>query len=159
MSRIITMLLLFVATQAVNAQQEAEEKAIKKVIGTFFDGLYKGDSLIMKTVLHKDLKTQTTYTNRQGEDKVVSQNRKDLLTGVSKKNPSDVYDEKLLSYTIRLDGNLASVWTPYEFYLNGKFRHCGANSFQLFKNNGKWEIIYLVDSRRRGSCKALKDKK
>ena len=81
------------------------------------------------------------------------------MQAISGKKKADVYLEKLLSYDIRIDGNLASVWTPYEFYLNGNFSHCGANSFQLFHNNGKWEIIFLVDMRRRGDCKALKNKK
>ena len=65
----------------------------------------------------------------------------------------------LIPKYIKIDGNLASVWTPSEFYYNGNFSHCGANSFQLFNNNGKWQIIYIVDMRRRDNCKALKDKK
>ncbi|MEO9572112.1 MAG: hypothetical protein ABJH82_14470 [Polaribacter sp.] len=82
-----------------------------------------------------------------------------MLKGIASKKPTDVYLEKLLSYSIKIDGNLASVWTPYEFYLNGNFSHCGANSFQLFSNNGVWEIVYLVDMRRRENCKAPNQKK
>jgi hypothetical protein len=81
-----------------------------------------------------------------------------LLTSIANKKPETVYLEKLLSYDIKVDGNLASVWTPYEFYLNGNFSHCGANSFQLFHNNGKWEIIFLVDMRRRESCEVFNKK-
>ena len=160
MSRIIVMLLLLVSTNIVNAQQEEKEKsAIKNVIETFFDGLHKGDSAIMKKTLHKDIKIQTTFTNREGKKMLRTETRSKLLENVSKKKPTDKYFEKLLSYDIKIDGNLASVWTPYEFYFNDNFSHCGANSFQLFNNNGTWEIIYLVDMRRRGNCKALKDKK
>ncbi|MFD2566986.1 nuclear transport factor 2 family protein [Pseudotenacibaculum haliotis] len=160
MSRIIVLLLLLVSTNIVNAQQEEKEKsAIKNVIETFFDGLHKGDSTIMKKTLHKDIKIQTTFTNREGKKMLRTETRDRLLANVSKKKPTDKYFEKLLSYDIKIDGNLASVWTPYEFYLNDNFSHCGANSFQLYNNNGTWEIIYLVDMRRRGNCKALKDKK
>ena len=72
-----------------------------------------------------------------------------LLSNKNTINCQMVNFEKLLLYDIKIDGNLASVWTPYEFYFNEKFSHCGANSFQLFNNNGKWEIIYLVDMRKR----------
>ncbi len=160
MSRIIVLLLLLVSTNIVNAQQEEKEKsAIKNVIETFFDGLHKGDSAIMKKTLHADIKIQTTFTNREGKKMLRTETRDKLLENISKKKPTDKYFEKLLSYDIKIDGNLASVWTPYEFYFNDNFSHCGANSFQLFNNNGTWEIIYLVDMRRRGNCKALKDKK
>lgn len=159
MSRVLTFLLLFIASYTVSAQQESEKQAIKKVIETFFEGLHKGDSTIMATTLHKELKIQTTYTNGKQEKILRTEKRDQLLVNVSKKNPSDTYEEKLLSYDIKIDGNLASVWTPYEFYLNDNFSHCGANSFQLFNNGEKWEIIYLVDMRRRGNCDAMKDKK
>lgn len=159
MFRKCIFLLLFTASTMAIAQQDNEKQAIKKVIETFFEGLHKGDSAIMATTLHKEIKIQTTRNNREGDRLLFSETREKLLENVSKKKPSDVYKEKLLSYDIKVDGNLASVWTPYEFYFNGNFSHCGANSFQMFNNNGNWQIIYLVDMRRRGNCDALKDKK
>jgi len=159
MSRIIIFLLLFTASNMAAAQQDNEKQAIKKVIETFFEGLHKGDSTIMKATLHNDIKIQTTANNREGKKILRTETKEQLLVNIANKKPEDTYKEKLLSYDIKIDGNLASVWTPYEFYYNGNFSHCGANSFQLFDNNGSWEIIYLVDMRRRSGCKALEDKK
>ena len=159
MQKIIPFLLLLISSLVITAQEKNEQQEVKKVIETFFIGLHKGDSTIMKSTLHKNIKIQTTFTNREGLKNLNNQSRQALLTGVANKKPENVYLEKLLSYDIKIDGNLASVWTPYEFYLNDNFSHCGANSFQLFNNNGKWQIIYIVDMRRRDNCKALKDKK
>lgn len=159
MPRIITILIAIVFSVGISAQNQSEEKAIKKVISTFFDALHQGDSTLMKSTLHQDLKIQTTFTNKEGDKQLRTQTKAQLLKGVASKKVSDKYLEKLLSYTIKIDGNLASVWTPYEFYLNGNFSHCGANSFQLFNNNGQWEIIYLVDMRRRSNCKVINNKK
>ena len=159
MPRIITFLVAVIFSITLSAQNNLEEKAIKQVISTFFDGLHKGDSSVLKSTFHKGIIIQTTFTNKKGEKKLRAQTKENLLKGVANKKASDTYFEKLLSYTIKIDGNLASVWTPYEFYLNGKFSHCGANSFQLFNNNGKWQIIYLVDMRRRKDCKASNQKK
>ena len=159
MTRVITFFLLFFAVQIGTAQQETQEQAIKKVIETFFDGLHKGDSTLMATALHKDIKIQTTANNREGSSILKTETKAQLLTGIANKKPADKYFEKLLSYDIKIDGNLASVWTPYEFYYNDNFSHCGANSFQMYNNNGKWEIIFLVDMRRRGDCDILKEKK
>lgn len=159
MQKIITYFIILIFSVTITAQEKSEEKEIKKAIETFFEGLHKGDSTIMKSTLHRHIKIQTTSTNKEGKKILKTETREKLLTSIANKKPEHVYLEKLLSYDIKIDGNLASVWTPYEFYFNGNFSHCGANSFQLFNNNGKWEIIYLVDMRRRGSCKALKDKK
>lgn len=159
MSRVITVILFFMAIQIGAAQQNKEEQAIKKVVETFFEGLHNGDSTLIAGVLHEEIKIQTTGTTRDGVKFLRSQKREQVLTGIANKKPENKYFEKLLSYNIKIDGNLASVWTPYEFYLNDNFSHCGANSFQMFNNNGKWEIIYLVDMRRREGCKPSEDKK
>ncbi|HUM64696.1 MAG TPA: hypothetical protein PLV32_02570, partial [Chitinophagaceae bacterium] len=71
------------------------------------------------------------------------------LVGSLKK---DSADERISFETIRVDGPLAIVWTPYHFYYNGRFSHCGVNSFQLVRFEGVWKIQYLIDTRRRQGC-------
>ena len=53
---------------------------------------------------------------------------------------------------------MANVWTAYSFYFDGKFSHCGVNSFQLLKEAGEWKIFYLVDTRRKEGCGQTADK-
>lgn len=157
MQRIVFLFLLF--NFSINAQINTQEDAVKKVITTFFEGLHNGDSILVKKTIHPEIKIQTTFTNKKGEKLLRTQTKGALLKGIASKKATDIYFEKLLSYTIKIDGNLASVWTPYEFYFNEKFSHCGANSFQLFNDGVAWKIIFLVDMRRRQTCIALKDKK
>lgn len=166
MQKIITYLVILIFSITLTAQEKPSVKdynksalQVKKVIETFFDGLHNGDSTLLKSTLHKDIKIQTTSTNKKGEKVLQTESKKSLLISVANKKPEHTYLEKLLSFDVKIDGNLASVWIPYEFYFNDKFSHCGANSFQLFNNNGKWQIIYLVDMRRRESCKGLNEKK
>ena len=147
----IIMGFLFFAISVV-AQETADEVAIKKVIATFFEGLHKGDSSILKKTLHTSLKIQTTSNNKAGKAVLKTETTAQLLKAIASKKDSDTYFEKLLSYEVKVDGNLAAVWTPYEFYYNGKFSHCGANSFQFFKEDNQWKIIYLVDMRRSTNC-------
>jgi len=61
-------------------------------------------------------------------------------------------DEQLFNITMNKSGNLASVWTPFAFYLDGKLSHCGINSFQLIQKNGHWKIHYLIDNAYQGDC-------
>ena len=71
------------------------------------------------------------------------------------KKKEDIWFEKLLSYIINVDENLAIVWTPYEFYFNEIFRRCGVNAFQLFFNGEQWKIISIIDTRRKDNCVTL----
>ena len=137
MPRIILYLVAFLLSVSGTAQVKSPKKEIKKGIETFFEGLHKGDSTIIKNTLYKDIKIQTTHTNKKGENFLKTKSMFKLLSSIANKKVDIIYKEKLLFYDIKVDGNLASGWTPYEFYLNGTFSHCGANSFQLFNNNRK----------------------
>ena len=58
-------------------------------------------------------------------------------------------EERTFDHQTRIDGNLATVWTPYEFYREGNFSHCGIDAYQLVKLGGKWLIISASDTGRR----------
>jgi hypothetical protein len=60
-----------------------------------------------------------------------------------------LFEERILNYSIQVDGAMAHIWTPYEFFINGKFSHKGVNAFTLFKENEQWKIVYLIDTRRK----------
>lgn len=158
MKKIIALVLLLSFNLTVLAQESSEKKAVQTTIENFFKGFHKGDTLLLKKTIRKDLVAQTTFTTPKGEKVLrTTPNVYKTLMGFAKNvKPTDDYDEKILSYKILIDGNLATVWTPYEFYNKGKFSHCGVNSFQLFNNNGNWEIIYLIDTRKRNGCKPSK---
>jgi hypothetical protein len=66
--------------------------------------------------------------------------------------PADAADERITFGMIKIDADLASVWTPYKFYFKQQYSHCGANSFQLVRLNGIWKIQYLIDTRRKADC-------
>ncbi|MCW3161541.1 nuclear transport factor 2 family protein [Chryseobacterium oryctis] len=78
----------------------------------------------------------------------------DFISSISKTSKDDL-DERITIEAIHVDGNLASVFTPYSFYYKGKFSHCGANSFQLVKQNEEWKIQYLIDTRRKDNCENI----
>lgn len=52
--------------------------------------------------------------------------------------------ERMWSPEVSIDGGIASVWTPYDFYRNGEFSHCGIDAFQLRKLDDEWKIVGLI---------------
>ncbi len=136
MKHIFVTLLLLISTASICSQNTTIKNKIKNTINIFFKGMHNGDTLLIKKTISQNLKLQTTFVNKEGKNVLKTETKDAFLLAVSKKESSTVWFEKLLSMDIRIDGNLASVWAPYEFYLNNNFSHCGVNSFQLFNNNG-----------------------
>lgn len=151
----MTRLLRFIAFMIVataTGQQSTPETEVKKTIDTFFEAFHKGDTTLLKTVLADKLVLQTTYTNKEGKNQLVDEEVSKLITAIGTRPADQKWEEKLLDYQIKVDGTMANAWTPYEFWFNGQFSHCGVNSFQLYNDNGVWKIIYLIDTRRRQDC-------
>lgn len=149
MKKLISVFILIIAISSLNAQPKIEEENVTKTIHNFFEGLQNGDTITLNKVINKELKLQSIFLNKEGKNTLISETKEAFLKAISSKNPADVWFEKLLSLDIKIDGNLASVWAPYEFFFNNEFSHCGVNSFQLFKNDNNWVIIYIVDTRRK----------
>lgn len=62
--------------------------------------------------------------------------------------------ERIWDVEILQHDRLATVWTPYDFYLNGEFHHCGRNSFSLIRDDQGWRIASVVYSMLTDACEA-----
>jgi hypothetical protein len=58
-------------------------------------------------------------------------------------------DERIHDPLVRIDHDLAVVWAPFEFRIDGKLDHCGTDLFSLVHNDGKWLIGSLSATLRK----------
>ncbi|PKB44612.1 putative lumazine-binding protein [Cellulophaga sp. RHA19] len=146
------ILLVFTILFNVFVSAQANEVEVKNTINLFFDAFHKQDSMQLKAVATNTVILQTIGVDKDGNTVLKTENYSDFIKNIVSIPKEVNFREKLTSYSIKVDGDMANAWTEYEFWLNGKFSHCGVNSFQLFKDNGKWKIIYLIDTRRKNGC-------
>lgn len=143
--------LLLLGTLTMQAQQQGE-KEVRETIERFFKGFHDQDSTVMQSVIGDKPVLQTIGRNKEGRTVVRHESFDRLIQNIISIPDSVQFEERIQSYQIRIDGPMANAWTPYEFWLNGKFSHCGVNSFQLFNDGSTWKILYLIDTRRREDC-------
>jgi hypothetical protein len=62
------------------------------------------------------------------------------------------YEERLTDPAIEIDGDIAMVWSPYVFRINGKLDHCGVDHFDLVQENGRWKVLNVTWSSRSTGC-------
>ena len=151
MARVILFLVLLISGSIV-AQQDNESKEIKKTIETFFEGLNQRDTTLINSVVHKDVVLQGIRSGIADGKVIKTDLFSDFLKAIISIPKDKTFEEKTHSYKIHFNDTMAHVWTEYEFWFDGSLTHCGVNSFQLFKDNGTWKIIYLIDTRRSEGC-------
>jgi hypothetical protein len=128
------------------ASIQAQESEAKKVVLTFFEGFHAQDTIKIKSVCHQDIQIQSVQGN-EGIAKLTTQKPSDFLKLIATIPAKVRFEERLIDFKEQQDALMANVWTPYEFYVNGKLRHKGVNSFTLMLENKVWKIVHIIDTR------------
>ena len=120
--------------------QTSDEKAVLAPIHALFDGMSKRDAAAIKAatlpggslVLMRDGKpTQMTF---------------DAFAELVGKPGKAQIEERIHDPLIRIDNDLAVVWAPFDFLVDGKVDHCGTDLFNLVRVDGKWTIASVADT-------------
>ena len=142
-----------VATEAVAQAGTADQEKVLAVLNDFTAALLRKDSAGMASQLDSVSRFTLLRPSPNGT-------RIWVVTGaqfisLTTKPDGPAYDEPIRNPVVHIDGDLATVWTEYQVVLNGAVSHCGYDSFQLARLNGRWKIINVSDTFRREGCGAL----
>jgi Putative lumazine-binding len=138
---------LHAATPPSAEASTKDDQAVLAPITAMFDAMAKRDAAAMKKpllpgggmVLMRDGKpTQMTFEA--------------FADLVGKPGKSQI-EERIHDPLVRIDNDLAVVWAPFEFLVDGKVDHCGTDLFNLVRADGKWLIASVADTGRK-DCSA-----
>lgn len=145
---------LTVAVTSINSlKAQSAEDSVKQVVNLLFEGMKNADAEKLKMAFADSAVLQTITSDKSGAVKVANESLQEFIDFVSQLKQGDA-DERIAFETLKIDGPLAIVWAPYNFYYKGKFSHCGIDSFQLVRIGGVWKIQYLIDTRRKQGCQS-----
>lgn len=143
MKKLILFIVLFF-TFTIHGQKNEIEHTIK----LFFEGFHQRDTIKLKSICSENLVLHSISESERG-NKFSVEKAADFYKSIVSIPTTMKFEEKILDYKIQIDGTMAHVWTPYEFYVNDKLSHSGVNSFQLYKENEVWKVVYILDTRRK----------
>ncbi len=145
-SRILILALSLTLFQSVGYSQDNKE--VMKPIELLLEGIGKSDTSLIKQAFAKNVILKVI-----SEEGSKAYDLDFLLERImEQKNSGTVAKEEIYNTEIRVDGNLAHVWTDYSFYVGDKLSHCGIDSIALIKLEGVWKIVYIMDTRRKDGC-------
>ena len=143
----LTLILISLISHAQTA-----EDSVKAVVNNLFTAMKSADTVLLKSTLADGAIFQTIGRDRTtGKVKINTDPVQGFVDFIGKSTPGDA-DERITFGAVHIDADLASVWTPYNFYFKKGFSHCGVNSFQVVRINGIWKIQYLIDTRHTKDC-------
>ena len=121
----------------------AQHQAVLAPVTALFDGMAKRDPEVIRKPL---LAGGTMVLMRDG--KPTQMTFEDFAERVGRPGTTHI-EERIHNPLVRVDHDLAVVWAPFEFLIDGKVDHCGTDLFNLIRIDGKWLIASITDTGRK----------
>lgn len=127
----------------------ADERAVVAVVQRLFDGMREADSAAVRRLFHPQAHLFVPH-ERDGRPVVSVSTVDEFVRAVAASGGR--FDERFQNPEVRVDGNLAMVWTPYTFHLGENFSHCGIDAFHFARTTEGWQILQIAYTRKTEGC-------
>jgi hypothetical protein len=142
--------MVLVAPEAVaQSASNPEHAAVTAVVQKLFDAMARRDTVVLRALMLPGselisfaITDTSSNMRRQSDSAFVS----------SLGRGKGVLLERFWSPTVLIRGPIATVWTPYDFHVDGKFSHCGVDSFTLVRGTAGWVVSGISYTVERSKC-------
>ena len=140
------MLILLAIGSPAFAEDPGEEKLVTGAVQKLFDAMAAHDSDAARAVTIPEGRVVGV-----GEKRTSNISQEEFAARLATTKDSG-YLERMWNPKVNIRGSIANVWADYDFHLNGKFTHCGIDSFSLVKSGGTWKIAGIVYTVETAGC-------
>jgi hypothetical protein len=123
------------------AATTAEEKAVIAPLQALLDGMAKHDRAAIREQL---LPGGMATLLRNGQP--VQMHFDTFVEHMPTPESTVKIQERIFDPVVRIDDDIAIIWAPYEFTLEGKLDHCGTDVINLVKRDNRWLISAIADN-------------
>ncbi len=130
------------ATSSANhLPTQTDRTAILATVQSLFDALASGDGQVLRDIMHPNVLMHSVERAADGTRSSSTSTLDQLVARVE--GSEAVLTERMWDPEVRVSGDLAMVWTPYDFYVGDEFSHCGADAFVLSRSGESWKVVAL----------------
>ena len=147
-SAILMILMPILAGGQPPARQD-DKAAVLAAVQKFFDTMATRDVEGARSVLMPDGRL-FAVREENGQASARASSIQNYLDNLGKRKQD--YRERMWNPEVRIHGPIAAVWTPYDFWVDGKFSHCGIDAFDLVKTPDGWKIAGGTYTVERTGC-------
>lgn len=132
---------------AASAQQPSERDEVLKVVQAFFDTMTARDVEGARKILQPQGRFHASRLVG-GKPDIRGFSNEEYLGDLQASKT--VMQERIWNPEVRVHGSIATVWAPYDFWIDGKLSHCGVDAFDLVKTEEGWKLaggVYTLESK------------
>jgi hypothetical protein len=158
MARTVALALLAVACTSPSPRSDrgaASRRSVLAAVQATMDGLAAHDSVALVKVVLPAAVVQRWQPDSVGAWQTVTLTGAEFASRLGQPGPA--FLERTWHETAWVDGDVASVTAPYDFWVDGTCSHCGVDVLTLVRDSdGTWRVAtisYTVDARGEEACR------
>jgi len=141
----IVAVVLLAAANSRAQSSNADRDEVLKVVQAFFDTMTAADVEGARKILQPQGRFHAMRM-RDGKPDVRAFSNEEYFAQLQASKQK--MRERIWSPEVRISGPIATLWAPYDFWIDGKFSHCGIDAFDLIKTEDGWKIaggVYTLE--------------
>ncbi len=129
-----------------NAPPPDARDAVVDAANRLFAGMRERNEAALREVIHP----RAQFIGLRGEP--VARTAEEFIARIVARTES--VDERIWQPEVRVDGDVATLWAPYDLHFWDRFSHCGIDSFQFVRVDGRWRLVSATYTQRTSGCSA-----
>ena len=145
---LLVLLGLFLTTPSLTLAQTGEEQVVG-MAEALFRAMRGKDAAAIRAMMLEDARL-LAVDSREQPSAVSWTSMEQFVQRIS--GGGGELLERSWDPEVRIDGDLAQLWTAYDFYVDGQFSHCGIDAFHMVRTGDGWKIAQVTYTRRTEDC-------
>lgn len=130
-----------VATPIAEWEPTEDERAeVVATLQRLFDALEAGDEALLRSVVDPSVVMHFSET-RDGATTFGSSTLEGLAERITSSEARLI--ERMWDPVVVVNGPMATIWAPYDFYAGAELSHCGVDAATLMRSPDGWKIVAL----------------
>ena len=106
-----------------------------------FAGMEARDTAALRRLFTADARIVSIRVQPGSEPVVQTRPVADFIASVGRS--TEVLRERMWDPRVEVEGEMATLWAPYDFHLGERFSHCGVDAFDYVRTSFGWQIVAL----------------
>jgi len=140
------------APAAAQSPAQDERAAVTRTVDRFFDAMQARDRATLESLV---IPEGRGIALREGAAETPAARSLQALIDSLLEGEADIL-ERMWRPEVRVEmlggAGIATLWAPYDFWIDGTRHHCGIDAFQLLNTGGDWRIANVVWTSQETNC-------
>ncbi|MBW3631094.1 MAG: nuclear transport factor 2 family protein [Gemmatimonadetes bacterium] len=127
--------------RAESAGTAAARQAVVLSAEALFSAMRARDTTALRGMFTPEARIVSVRVQGGAEPVVQTRGISDFIASIGR--GTDELRERMWDPRVEVEGEVATLWAPYDFHVGERFSHCGIDAFDYVRTSHGWKIVAL----------------